>query len=475
MLKLLLGMYVLAIASCTKNPENPGNDNDSDLKGLDKTTYTYFDEALTNPERGWYVYNNFNFPYGGGKSTSPMTTSSVESRVSSGVTIIHTIYHMYDFVDKPLTQAFLDTFEANMDAIREGGAKCLLRFAYSSSYDSANNKPKDNSDAPFDVFSGQIAQLKPLIQKHSDVLYVMEAGFIGAWGEWYYTSNYVYQPKTVADYVPRRQLLEKLLDAVPKDRMVCVRYPAAKVNMYDLTYADSLTLANAFNQSDFSRIAMHNDCFVASANDTGTFFSTEQRDLWKNDSRYLIMGGETCGVSKFSVCDNTITQMENYHWSYLNSNYHTAVINGWRTEGCYDEINKRLGYRLSLTEAYFTPEPAADKPLQVVLFIKNDGFAAPMNPRDCEIVFKEKAGSGDPVRIKTSVDPRYWFAAQTHKVKLSLDISELTAGKTYEVFLNLPDPKPALNTRPAYSIRLANQNVWDGETGYNKLREITLE
>lgn len=39
----------------------------------------------------------------------------------------------------------------------------------------------------------------------------------------------------------------------------------------------------------------------------------------------------------------------------------------------------------------------------------------------------------------------------------------------YQVLLNLPDPTPKLYNRPDYSIRLANQNVWEANTGYNWL------
>jgi hypothetical protein len=39
----------------------------------------------------------------------------------------------------------------------------------------------------------------------------------------------------------------------------------------------------------------------------------------------------------------------------------------------------------------------------------------------------------------------------------------------YELYLNLPDPEEALYTNPAYAIRLANEMVWEENTGYNKL------
>jgi hypothetical protein len=46
----------------------------------------------------------------------------------------------------------------------------------------------------------------------------------------------------------------------------------------------------------------------------------------------------------------------------------------------------------------------------------------------------------------------------------------------YDLLLNLPDKYPALKTKPAFSIRLANDNVWEDNTGYNKLNyTITIK
>ena len=33
-------------------------------------------------------------------------------------------------------------------------------------------------------------QLKPVLQKNEDVIFVLQAGFVGAWGEWYYTTHF---------------------------------------------------------------------------------------------------------------------------------------------------------------------------------------------------------------------------------------------------------------------------------------------
>ena len=46
--------------------------------------------------------------------------------------------------------------------------------------------------------------------------------------------------------------------------------------------------------------------------------------------------------------------------------------------------------------------------------------------------------------------------------------AEMLPGE-YEASLNLPDPNPLLADRPDYSIRLANDHVWEDETGFNRL------
>lgn len=68
-------------------------------------------------------------------------------------------------------------------------------------------------------------------QKSLDVIYVLQAGFIGCWGEWYYTTNYGVKKD---DYKPnasqkkdRVEIMKALLNAVP-GRMVQMRTPALK-------------------------------------------------------------------------------------------------------------------------------------------------------------------------------------------------------------------------------------------------------
>ena len=152
----------------------------------------------------------------------------------------------------------------------------------------------DKEDPEVSIVLRHVEQLKPLLQKNEDVIFVMQAGFVGTWGEWYYTGHFNFQPSQNADYLPRKQLTEALLDALPASRQIELRTPQFKMRMYGLSVKDTLTAGTAHNGSPESRLAGHNDCFGASVNDYGTFDNeTKDREFWKADSRYTIMGGET--------------------------------------------------------------------------------------------------------------------------------------------------------------------------------------
>ncbi len=470
MKKYLLLLYALPFLalSCSCSDNGQEGEEPEPPKPVEKyqtVEYTGSDEVIINPERGFYTHKQF-----ATDDTYPQTAELVKSYREQGLSLVLNIYYMKEFRDKLISAEYLQRIRDNMLALREGGCKTVLRFAYTSS---ESQKPWD---APWELTQQHIQQLKPILEEFSDVICVLEAGFVGVWGEWYYTDNYNYQPaQTVEEYLPRRKVLDALLKALPKERMVCVRYPAAKLFTFDLQYTDTITRQRAYDQSDLSRISAHNDCFLANADDMGTFGGNRNyRKFWQWDTKYVAMGGETCGKSTYSTCENALKDLKSYHWSYLNINYHPAVIGQWRQELCIEDIEKQLGYRFVLTEGTFTNDAQAGNPFELDLKLKNTGWAAPFNPRDVEVIFVSESNKSEKYKLKLEDDPRFWFAGETVNIKKKFLLPETMPVGKYTVYLNLPDPKPSINTRPEYSIQLANKEVWDNQTGYNKLCTVTL-
>ena len=419
-------------------------EEDPNLKGT-RIVYQESTKDILNPERGLYK--------GAGdirSASNPVSLSSVKAARADGKSIMYVGFYLTKFMDGDISQDYLDMIQTSMDAFREGGVKCILRFAYQ------NSESATPWDPPVDIVLRHVEQLKPILQKNEDVIFVLQAGFIGVWGEWYYTENF----NSMSN---RKLLADALLDALPKSRQIALRTPDFKMKMYGVALKDTITAATAHNESDLSRLAGHNDCFGASSSDMGTFDSNNHRNFWKAETRYTIMGGETCAVSDYCSCEVSSRDVEDYHWTYLNSGFNTSVLNGWKTAGCYNTIIKHLGYRLVLLDSYHTENPEAGKTFNLALRIVNRGYAAPQNPRNATLVFIDD--KGNKTEFLLGSDPRTWHSGPiTVKCEFTLPAAKGT------LYLNLNDP--LLPNRPEYSIAFANEGVFDESTGYNKILEL---
>ena len=460
---LLAALLPVAIA-CGKNtgpdPEpGPGPDPE---EGMVTVTYQGTDENFPNPERGFYVASEISQANGKGISEASLRAARMQGR-----TLFLLEFHMGDYVASDISEEYLQTIRAKFQSLRTGGAKCILRFCYSNG-SSVADKPWDAT--PEQVHS-HLAQLKPLIREFADVIMVVQAGFIGSWGEWYYTDNF-------KDNASRKELVDALLEAVPENRQIELRTPAYKMKLYGYTLADTLKIEEAHQPTTKARLGGHNDCYVSSANDVGTYSGPTDRKYWAAETLFTIMGGESCELTAYCNCVGTdkyngaLKDLAINHFTYLNSGYHKDVLKRWQEQGCMDEIKRRLGYRCVLDKGAFTKEAAAGKAFEVKLTLHNEGFATVMNPRDAELVLCDATGKV----VKTwplNSDPRYWMPAEETVIDQTITLPDGISG-TLTLYLNLPDPCETLHDNPMFSIRLANEGVWNEETGYNKLYSFTL-
>lgn len=463
---LFLLILACSLAACvtTEQPQTPKD-------GMRHDSLTVSNELFCNPERGFHVFKEFH-----NAATEQMTASTVKTIYNTGYSLILTNYYLKNFRNSPISEEYLDAVRNNMQALRDGGCKCILRFAYTGT-DAYTDYPyatdyDDPREAPVDIILQHIEQIKPILQEYADVIFAMEAGFVGVWGEWYYTTNFKQNPQKAEDYAPYRQVLDALLDALPAERQICVRTPAFKMNCYGWTLEDTLTRAEAYKNTPKARLASHDDAFMANSSDMGTFKGTNQRTYWEAETKYTIYGGESNQPGNYANCDNTLAQMLAMHMSYLNISYHKTVIARWQSGGCLENFRRYLGYRLEGRDVATTLKPKAGEELKVKLSLVNVGYSAPKNPRDVEILLVNTANEKDVYRVQPDCDPRFWFTDEMQTIEASF--VPKNAGE-YKLYLNLPDPKLNLHNNPRFSIRLANENVWDEQTGYNFLTTVTVE
>ena len=469
-MKRILPLLVCALLfnACKSNDPTPTPDPvDPDEPNGKVVEFTETDELFPNPERGWLVQAY----YTSADLNSHLTANAIRISRNSDehVTLYLHSYYLTDYMESDIPQEFLDRLEVNMNTLREGGAKVVLRFSYKS----------NENDSPWDAtpewVHKHIDQIAPYLQKHADVILCVQCGFIGVWGEWYYTTNFKMNPSKDEDFEPRWKVLEHLLQVVPEDRQVALRTPSFKMTYLRMRGlgVTPITADEAYKTTYKSRICGHNDCFVSSSSDVGTYKGTDDRKFWQEDSKYTFMGGETCQKCQQSKGDNAISEMEAYHWSYINRDYHPKIAKDWRADGSWEKIGRRLGYRLAIDRAVVTEAPKAGEKFEAYFRMHNSGFAAPVNKRGLELVFVSKSDASKKFVYTQSEDPRFWLPGE-HKFTLSCTLDKEMKGE-YKLYMNLPDGYESLHDMPKFSIRLANENVWEEETGYNFISNIMVE
>jgi Domain of unknown function (DUF4832)/Domain of unknown function (DUF4874) len=490
-LVLLLAMVsLLTLVACTTNqPElpqdnpldnpnddtNTGNDSGSDTSGGNEppatetqaVTVSYQKDTsdFLNPERG-IVLNLIS----DSARPSPLTSWDFQNLRAAKSSVVHRFYNLSTFKNKAISQSFLDHIQADFNQIRSNGMKSNIRFSY-------NFIDGSVQDAPLSLVLSHIEQLRPVLTKNVDVIAFLDAGFIGRWGEWHSSTNGL---TTVEN---KRKILDKLLAVLPKERAVAVRYAKDKKSIYG-TEA-SLTEAVAFNGTSRSRTAHHNDCFVHSTDDAGTYifpYDTTSLNRQKNylgqDNLFLPQSGVTCGYQPpRSDCPQALADMQQVRWSVFARASDLTVVNRWQSQGCYSEIAKRLGYRFRLLDAVLPQEHVRGTAMTIKARMTNEGFANVYNPRKLELVIRNRAtGAVTRYNINPGEDVRLYLPNpnETKTLTLTANISSTLAKGTYDLFLNLPDPTSSLYTRSAYSIRLANLNMWEASTGFNKLGSFIM-
>ena len=456
---LAAALVLSLFPSCTKTAWQ--NVPDPVRKQGENIVYEYDESNFCNPERGWYSLIGYTFK--NGKVPSPVSPQVLKTYRSDSkkITLLLMEVFLCDFMHSDISQEALNVVSQGLANFREAGVKAIMRFAYSWT----GTEVDDEKEAPEDVILRHIEQLKPILREYQDVIYLVQTGFIGSYGEWAgggYTTHFENNDEG------RRRVALALLDAIPVNRQMALRTPGQKMMVLNCSPKDTITAATAFDGSNASRIAGHNDCFLASGNDAGTFSSITHRKFWKNETKYTIMGGETClHNEEFCNCTNALKDLEAYHWSYLN---YGSVIDVWKRDQCEDEILCRIGYRLYLKEGTFSSEKTAGSKMYLDLKLVNCGFASIMNERELYFVLRDMEDKTKAWTYKTDIDPRSWQGGTENDVNIAISLPEdLVAGRSYSIYLELPDIAPELYRKSEFSIRLANKNVWDSESGMNKI------
>jgi hypothetical protein len=332
-----------------------------------------------------------------------------------------------------LPDDLLALLDAAFAAAREAGVKVILRFAYN--YPGSEQGYEAARDAQLPVVQGHIDQLAPVIDANADTIVAMQAGFIGAWGEGHSSSEGLDTPEAKA------AVRDALLRAVPEAIPLQWRYPPDVMD---------------WSEADRGRFGLHNDCFLSSETDVGTYdedpdVRARQRAFAANLTSRTYFSGETCAADESRIrtdCAVALEEFPMFHVSALNKSYYERFHDLWRAGGCYGALSAKMGYRLRLVSA----EVAGDR---VTVEVANDGWAAMASPRRLVLTAGGQSVVMGPEALN-AVGP-----GQTMVFAASLPQAE----ESGPWCLSAPDASPRLAGDPRYAVRFANKDdarqSWD--------------
>jgi hypothetical protein len=430
--------------------------------------YTASSSIFANPERGLQKYSitASNYATTVGANNLSVSTLNGWKNSTDKVTVVFRYFLLDAFMITNINSIYLDNIQTDFDNIRTAGVKTIIRFSYANSQ---GNTPQQPSKAQI---LAHIDQLSPILHTNKDVILSQQAGFIGTWGEWYYTNSAEFGTEgaiSPAQWANRKEIIDAMLATTPDEIPVQVRYVGIKTTLYGTT---QLTAATAYQNTANARIGFFNDAFLNNWGDQGTYgtgecvnpVGTSSYNYLSNETKYLPMSGETNGLNPCSAGfrttgANAINEMGLTNWTTLNRDYHPDFWNQLSTSQ-YNEILRNLGYRFTLNSSTITSNSTN---FDLNLNISNIGFARPFKQRQVFLVLKNMSTNAITTYL-INTDIRTWETA----VSITQNFNPGITG-TFKLYLWMPDNDPSFATRADYSIQLGNTGTWEPATGYNDL------
>lgn len=440
-----------------------------------------------NPGRGWY------FTCSGGLFSASCATDIAAAANGTYATSITTEQIRLVLAESTLPSsgsisgANLTQLNTNLAAARTNGVKMILRFAYCYSGDCSASQ----SMSQFTLHAGQ---LKPYLAANQDVIHVVQAGFLGTWGEW---ADFV--GTNLDSKANKRALKDLVLDMTPPAVF------AAFTQVYPMqedwfspgggNLGNPLSQSEGFKGSKKARSGFHGDCQMAGPTDSFTFpgpgaindftwkaTQLQQRNYVAALTEYAPYGGETCSnanpnlrIHCTDIADGAglsggaLNEAPRYHWNYLHRGYALPFYDQWKADSpeCYTTITNRLGHRFHIVQVVAPTSIAKGATGTITAYLRNTGYSRMFDDRVFRIVAIHTNGVDKFVGYATAKMNQCPSQQTTVNCKMNVRIT-VPAGQlsgTYNLHGWAPSDTPALEATRRFSYRFANSNsggqTWD--------------
>lgn len=461
------------------------------------------DSGLYNPGRGFRL-----------ETAVDVVTDTIDPAVglkelslkyaSDSVSLTQCYFYLTELYDKNLEEKHLEVMQRYFDEMRLLGKKAVLRFAYERDF--IRRKP---IGPKLPQILSHLEQLKPFLEKNKDLILVVQAGLIGAWGEWHSSIHGLENSDSI-----KTAILEKLLSVVPEELDVQVRLPDFKNLLKD-------------NEKLYNRLSFHDDFIVIKPDrwDGEMHEGTENYNQIVRESPYLVVDGEmpwgfwsvgqdpdspSAGwiieglpvarrlfmqhYTSLSVIHNYKEQHANNMFDEKNPPEYSMVV--WKktmltpdslikynmpvsdnyftksngdnvTRSAFDYIRDHLGYRIELQKLVTDASWSRNKANHLNLTLVNRGFSTVYGKYD---VYFALIDSNSSIYLnKVNCNPEDWqpympgdssYKPLLHSIDGEFIIPDNLDSGEYKLGLIITDSSERLKFNPKYSIRCANDIRW---------------
>lgn len=441
---------------------------------------------MPNPERGHYLRSGVQ-PMADPAGFNTEGGYVYDGQVVSGVTIppARLMHFNQDLPldGSPITSQDLIDLGTSFGYARTRGLKLIPRFRYGET----------GVEPSLPSVINHTVQLGPVLAANRDVLFLVEAGFIGPWGEW------ADSPSGLDTKQAKRDVKNAVLAMVPPEIPVCFTqiYPPQEDWF---SGQPALSEAEAFNGSDKARIGFHSDCIFKNNGDAFFYTGpTTVNDFVVTKSRYeqrrYVMAwdrapftGEICSSATGMRTDGTgsvipiseggaspngdpggvLNEGPAYHFSSLNR-FPAALWDAWIAEGAtVNTVYRQLGYRFQYDSLTHASSVARGATLLVTVNMRNVGWSRLFSERRLMV---RLVNGGTVIAGYSSAQLRQLpqQASASTKVLIPVPIPSGAATGSYAMSLEMPDIYSSIASRRAYKIQPANADsggqAWDDTNG----------
>jgi hypothetical protein len=375
----------------------------------------------------------------------------------------------------PLPSLMLTDIDSRLGAFAGTGMRLLLRFAY-------NDGPSGSlsgADVPASLISSHIDQLAPIVLKYRDLVFALQAGFIGQWGEWHDSTN-----GNVAAG-PEKTVLDKEASYFAGVFPILVRYPGALVQ-----YTGNLTPPENFG--------LHDDGFASDPQpdpDTNPCrqdlgYCLNQYTQQQLVSYKTVVANNTMFVAEpwqVNSTDQSCSMLDSLSYgtplqSFTLLPYPLSIGQSLVSQGCATSFFSKVGTRIELQKAVFIGNVRANGQLYVALTLANAGYGRVVRARPAALVLLSSGVPAAQIQIPLSVFDLSGLTASATTAPQTYQFTVIIPGTfsatgSVAVALLIPDPAPSLTNQAAYALPLNSVDqggiaVFDPSTGYNVLGAV---